>query len=93
MPGLVPGIHVFAAHDARKTCKKTWKAGTNPAMTNHEIASGQAASYLAKMPGTAADRPTLPGGRGTLGPRVAGAAGFFGALPKLKKSRSAGAPD
>jgi hypothetical protein len=27
MPGLVPGIHVFAA-------VKTWMAGTSPAMTN-----------------------------------------------------------
>jgi hypothetical protein len=26
MPGLVPGIHVFAA-------RKTWMAGTSPAMT------------------------------------------------------------
>ena len=77
----------------KKDVQENVEGGTNPAMTNHEIASGQAASYLAKMPGTAADRPTLPGGRGTLGPRVAGAAGFFGALPKLKKSRSAGAPD
>jgi hypothetical protein len=28
MPGLVPGIHVFAA------LKKAWMAGTSPAMTN-----------------------------------------------------------
>jgi hypothetical protein len=27
MPGLVPGIHVFAA------AAKTWMAGTSPAMT------------------------------------------------------------
>jgi len=27
MPGLVPGIHVFAA------ARKTWMAGTSPAMT------------------------------------------------------------
>jgi hypothetical protein len=29
MPGLVPGIHVFAAFKLRKT----WMAGTSPAMT------------------------------------------------------------
>jgi hypothetical protein len=29
MPGLVPGIHVFAA----VLCLKTWMAGTSPAMT------------------------------------------------------------
>jgi hypothetical protein len=29
MPGLVPGIHVFAA----ESCMKTWMAGTSPAMT------------------------------------------------------------
>jgi hypothetical protein len=29
MPGLVPGIHVFAAI----TEEKTWMAGTSPAMT------------------------------------------------------------
>jgi len=29
MPGLVPGIHVFAAVDK----EKTWMAGTSPAMT------------------------------------------------------------
>jgi hypothetical protein len=28
MPGLVPGIHVFGA------AKKSWMAGTSPAMTN-----------------------------------------------------------
>ncbi|MGF6311293.1 hypothetical protein ABIB82_005510 [Bradyrhizobium sp. i1.8.4] len=27
MPGLVPGIHVFASR------RKTWMAGTSPAMT------------------------------------------------------------
>jgi len=27
MPGLVPGIHVFASK------RKTWMAGTSPAMT------------------------------------------------------------
>jgi hypothetical protein len=29
MPGLVPGIHVFTAGPRRKT----WMAGTSPAMT------------------------------------------------------------
>jgi hypothetical protein len=29
MPGLVPGIHVFA-----RGKMKTWMAGTSPAMTN-----------------------------------------------------------
>ena len=32
MPGLVPGIHVLAAHGRRKT----WMAGTSPAMTGIE---------------------------------------------------------
>jgi hypothetical protein len=31
MPGLVPGIHVFAALQERKS----WMAGTSPAMTSH----------------------------------------------------------
>jgi hypothetical protein len=30
MPGLVPGIHVLLASN-----KKTWMAGTSPAMTNY----------------------------------------------------------
>jgi uncharacterized protein len=30
MPGLVPGIHVFASK------RKTWMAGTSPAMTNEQ---------------------------------------------------------
>jgi hypothetical protein len=30
MPGLVPGIHVFAA---RPQVRKTWMAGTSPAVT------------------------------------------------------------
>jgi hypothetical protein len=29
MPGLVPGIHVFS-------CRKTWMAGTSPAMTKQK---------------------------------------------------------
>jgi hypothetical protein len=29
MPGLAPGIHVFASYQ----CSKTWMAGTSPAMT------------------------------------------------------------
>ena len=33
MPGLVPGIHVFAAWRTRKT----WMAGTSPAMTKEQI--------------------------------------------------------
>ncbi len=32
MPGLVPGIHVYASHVQRKT----WMAGTSPAMTGSE---------------------------------------------------------
>jgi hypothetical protein len=31
MPGLVPGIHVFASFEP-----KTWMAGTSPAMTKTE---------------------------------------------------------
>jgi hypothetical protein len=31
MPGLVPGIHVFL-----EVTKKTWMAGTSPAMTENE---------------------------------------------------------
>src|SRR5258708_28372790 len=54
-------------------------------------------SYLVKLPGgTSADRPTLPGGRGTLlvGERgAAGGATWRGGVPKPpKKSRSAGQP-
>jgi hypothetical protein len=30
MPGLVPGIHVLIM----RFCRKTWMAGTSPAMTN-----------------------------------------------------------
>jgi hypothetical protein len=33
MPGLVPGIHDFPAFELRKT----WMAGTSPAMTNSKI--------------------------------------------------------
>jgi hypothetical protein len=33
MPGLVPGIHVFAAKK-KLAAKKTWMAGSGPAMTN-----------------------------------------------------------
>jgi len=33
MPGLVPGIHVFAATKRRKT----WMAGSSPAMTNFGV--------------------------------------------------------
>ena len=47
--------------------------------------------HRAKMPGTDADRPTLPGGRGTLGAR--GGGGLRGALPKLKNSRNDGVLD
>jgi hypothetical protein len=47
-----------------------------------------------KKPGTDADRPTLPGGRGTLllGAR-GGACGWRGAFPKPKKFRNDGVPD
>ena len=31
MPGLVRGIHVFASK------RKTWMAGTGPAMTTHKL--------------------------------------------------------
>jgi hypothetical protein len=46
--------------------------------------------YRAKMPGADADRPTLPGGRGTPGARGGcccggGGAAWRGVLPKLKK--------
>jgi hypothetical protein len=33
MPGLVPGIHVLTSSAARKT----WMAGTSPAMTKKRI--------------------------------------------------------
>ena len=57
--------------------------------------------YRVNKPGTEAERPTLAGGRGgppaggppAAGPRGAGAGGFFGAGPKLKKSRNPGVPD
>jgi hypothetical protein len=32
MPGLVPGIHVFA-----RGKMKTWMAGTSPAMTTEDL--------------------------------------------------------
>jgi hypothetical protein len=35
MPGLVPGIHVFASIKTRKT----WMAGTGPAMTKDRLLS------------------------------------------------------
>jgi hypothetical protein len=35
MPGLVPGIHVFAELDL----EKTWMAGTSPAMTKIDSCS------------------------------------------------------
>jgi hypothetical protein len=54
----------------------------------------EVAAQRVKKPGTEADRPTLPGGRGTPGARGAGAgAGFFAVLPKPKKSRSDGVAD
>jgi hypothetical protein len=34
MPGLVPGIHVLAVHAA---ARKTWMAGTSPAMTKRNM--------------------------------------------------------
>jgi hypothetical protein len=34
MPGLVPGIHVFFP---RHTARKTWMAGTSPAMTRYML--------------------------------------------------------
>jgi len=49
-------------------------------------------SYLARTPGTDADRPTLAGGRGTPGARGGGDS-WRGALPKPKKFRSDGVPD
>src|SRR5215475_2185318 len=36
MPGLVPGIHVFLAHQP-----KMWMAGTSPAMTKFPAAFGE----------------------------------------------------
>jgi hypothetical protein len=33
MPGLVPGIHVFASQQQ----EKTWMAGTSPAMTRDTV--------------------------------------------------------
>jgi hypothetical protein len=37
MPGLVPGIHVFLA-----TPRKTWMAGTSPAMTTSRASEKEA---------------------------------------------------
>jgi hypothetical protein len=44
MPGLVPGIHVFCGIQARKT----WMAGTSPAMTNSRqvVKKDQSAVHL-----------------------------------------------
>jgi hypothetical protein len=36
MPGLVPGIHVFTIYRH----KKTWMAGTSPAMTGDKFTDG-----------------------------------------------------
>jgi hypothetical protein len=36
MPGLVPGIHVFTVSAMER---KTWMAGTSPAMTETGIAA------------------------------------------------------
>jgi hypothetical protein len=40
MPGLVPGIHVFAAFKSRKT----WMAGTSPAMNERVRVSNRAST-------------------------------------------------
>jgi hypothetical protein len=49
-------------------------------------------NYRSKKPGTDADRPTLPGGRG-IPPGARGGGGCRGAAPKPKKLRKAGVPD
>ena len=51
MPGLVPGIHVFAAAKQRKT----WMAGTSPAMTKKE--SFTMAVMIHALPGLAPNAP------------------------------------
>jgi hypothetical protein len=45
MPGLVPGIHVFQA-----PTKKTWMAGTSPAMTAAFFESGSQAADVCMPP-------------------------------------------
>jgi len=45
------------------------------------------------MPGTDADRPTLPGGRGGPAAGARGGGGLRGALPKLKKFGNDGVLD
>src|SRR5438046_10382056 len=48
MPGLVPGIHVFAA-------VKTWMAGTSPAMTNMKIVAHRSVRNSARRAASAHD--------------------------------------
>jgi hypothetical protein len=50
-------------------------------------------NYRPKKSGTDADRPTLPGGRGTPGGDVRDGGGWRGAFPKPKKFRNDGVPD
>jgi hypothetical protein len=51
-------------------------------------------TYRAKKPGTEADRPTLAGGRSTVGAREGDCCCWRGgAFPNPKMSRSDGAPD
>ena len=44
MPGLVPGIHVL-----RVAVKKTWMAGTGPAMTKNGERSEMLAAMLVSL--------------------------------------------
>jgi len=44
MPGLVPGIHVFAS------AEKTWMAGTSPAMTMRKRRVNSIASQATYLP-------------------------------------------
>jgi hypothetical protein len=42
MPGLVPGIHVFDEHRR----KKTWMAGTSPAMTRSFFVNAMFTTFM-----------------------------------------------
>jgi hypothetical protein len=45
MPGLVPGIHVFA----KRAAPKTWMAGTSPAMTALRVVTTHGDGYAIRL--------------------------------------------
>jgi hypothetical protein len=74
-------------HDSRmRDCTSVDRAYLRSGFRNEET------NYRVRLPsGTDADRPTLPGGRGTLGPRGSGCTWRGGGgFPKPKKFRDTG---